>query len=150
MHTHAWLNLWDKHITTGRINQVFVSWKKHSDVQPCAIYWTRCHDGGYIQCRGCAVIFTFSWQFTTWMIITAHTSLPRIYNNQQTGISQKSNVKSWNQFRPKSMQSLLKRPNRTGCVQPNLHHTKASFNVYNRCNPMLWMSHIISHHLKSG
>ena len=23
IHTHAWLNLWDKHMTTGRINQVF-------------------------------------------------------------------------------------------------------------------------------
>ena len=25
IHTHAWLNLWDKHMTTGRINQVFMS-----------------------------------------------------------------------------------------------------------------------------
>ena len=23
IHTHAWLNLWDKHMTTGRINRVF-------------------------------------------------------------------------------------------------------------------------------
>jgi hypothetical protein len=33
---HAWLNLWDKHMTTGRINQV--SYKHCSDA--CCIFWT--------------------------------------------------------------------------------------------------------------
>jgi hypothetical protein len=30
---HAWLNLWDKHMTTGRINQVTVHTKTHGPVE---------------------------------------------------------------------------------------------------------------------
>ena len=39
---HAWLNLWDKHMTTGRINQVtVVTFKPNSDIASlCRPEWT--------------------------------------------------------------------------------------------------------------
>ena len=36
---HAWLNLWDKHMTTGRINQVTISWTHDIAVRRSYSHW---------------------------------------------------------------------------------------------------------------
>ena len=37
---HAWLNLWDKHMTTGRINQVTISERHPPKQGPQGFHWT--------------------------------------------------------------------------------------------------------------
>ena len=37
---HAWLNLWDKHMTTGRINQVTISERHPPKQDPQGVHWT--------------------------------------------------------------------------------------------------------------
>ena len=39
---HAWLNLWDKHMITGRINQVYR--KQHLHINNCINIENKSHD----------------------------------------------------------------------------------------------------------
>ena len=55
---HAWLNLWDKHMTTGRINQVAAVWYKIRIVLVVDTYTLR-------------KLLAGSWLWTLWDVVSA-------------------------------------------------------------------------------
>ena len=67
--THAWLSLWDKHMTTGRINQVkmfvfiFIPYK----------FWSNCNDQKMVQPKYTFPLIT--WRTPLWIIISYESTI---------------------------------------------------------------------------